>query len=693
MWQKPSGKKGSVVLIAAGILCVVFLVYFAFMQTLSGIGRLTVVLSQHNIALNLANDLALLGGFIIQKSISQADSGDALGNALVTYLTKPLNKWNPTFEMPFNLPPAYNGIRDKLLAPLSKNLKVEILNSKIQVLCSDFKPLSHTQKKFEKSGFLRLLFTIQINKKIQTFNFTFPVDVVLPLPGILKRFVLWIENAVAPSGMDYNMLSQNQSGLLMPGSGIPKKPLVIKSYPYNPGTLALVDAAFIYDNCGFIYLGGNKDIKLNLGNGFSEAGESRHLYFKNPTYPQAKNLYTCMPLSTGKYWIRFRDGGFDYEESSALKSGADPLSLWLTYYMNSLYGDWKKSTLSSTLKLYGLEGNAGCSNPTLVIGRVYRRYIRQSSWRHKQYNSMPAIRKKPAGIGVFYFPGTNTEFTNMLTDATDPFNIASVSAALGISSGNFGQYKSRFASRVVTEPYNIGVDFIVTKGMKTDPPAIIPANSSYKKIQPGRPVPAYFPTPSFQPDTRLPLKLTSIVPQIPIKATYAISSGSQFSRFLSWLGKIFGNVLDLNSVVLVEKGGVVLKDLGSPYRLKSTGVIVSIKGNITIKRGIIKNRNRDHYLGLVAMNGNIIIDTDEEIDAVLICNKGNIIYNKPGKLKVYGGILSRRLFSGKRQFKKLFEKGGWVEYDHCLAMPLTEANARKMLLISTSLKPRTCHGG
>ncbi|MFC1745091.1 hypothetical protein ACFL35_13945 [Candidatus Riflebacteria bacterium] len=693
--------KGSILLLAAGAVVTILFVYFAFMHVLSGISRQAQSLSQRTISANLAYDLAQITALKIQNRLANPK------DPLVVQLCKPLNKWKKKgIEYSENSPfyGGYEKIVATLLKPLQELQKISVDQRRLELWTHDFKLLfeaSGEGYQFEKSGVLRLCFAITADGVQKTFVFCLPVDVVLPIPTVLKRFVLWVQNAVPNWGssldkeLGYNILQQGQDGYLLDQS---YQPLVIKSFPFDERDDVSIDSVnsdFIYRNSGFIYLGGKKDIHLNLGNGFGTAGESGHLYVSHPKFPKALNIYSYPPLSNSEYSIRFRDGGFDYEGTRDFLKGQP--SYWLPYYVNSLPTNWKKGTFSSVLKLYGSYNEGGYS-PTLVIGKVFRRYIRMSNYIRKGYKSLSASDKKPpSGIGIFYFPGNGIEFNQMCdgvykVKGSLKYNIASVAKSLNLTS--FDSYIQQYPSRVVTENYNRGIDYIVTEGHNPQPPAVIANSNPYKSINSSS-IRNKFPGKNLKPGN-ITLSLKDLlsgkagkIEKSPIgKRSIFHKVKDSFFEFLKKRGLLFaGDVLDLKSVVLIEKNTLTLKGGDGKFTIKSSGAIVVESGDIIIKSGIWKDREEDHVLALIALKGNIFIKTTGEIDALLICPEGTIYNNSGGPLNIYGGVLVNRLVANKSDFNKKFRYGGLIEYDPALALPMNEKEAYKSLIVSSALIP------
>ncbi|MFC1744252.1 hypothetical protein ACFL35_09665 [Candidatus Riflebacteria bacterium] len=722
---------GSVMVLATvGVLGIIFLGYVVMMRTLSGIGHQSHILFQKNISLNLAKDLAQLAGFIIQKRLT--DKKDPL----VDLLTRPMGKMKP-YKKDFVFPPSYkNQIIYKIMEPLKRSMRIDVVSRKIEINPRDFYPYNKNfpaNKQFEKTGVIKLHFRIKLGKKARTFVFNLPVDIVMPIPLMVKRFVLYAQEAYPKWGNDYsyNQIEQDQFGDIKGGN----RPLVINSYPFTKNDLkSKLNKSFIFKNCGFIFLGSKKlsgtgkktgDIHLNLGSGYSEAGEGNHLFVQNPGFPQAKNLYEDSKLSAGSnYYVRLRDAGFDTSEVQAFKANNSDDNIWLPSYVQSLEDKPDISCKSSAFKLFGIEKSKAnpkdSFSPTLVIGPVYRRFVRASLYFHKNSIIRQAFGR-PYALGCFFFPKDQAQYQKWISDPNLPNPLLSIaspakSLKLGSDSSSYNKYRNNFASRVVSQPYNRSIDFVKTGGENADPPKILSSSNLYKKSPLQANSIAKFPRPDLSPGV-IRLDINNLFRGGRIKKSkekhYLEKRGSwifSFKKFfkatginmlnvlLKARGLMYGNVLNLKGVINVRTGNVVLKTPGSgkdSWELKSSGVIVtsgkkkSEGRDIFIKSGIKKDRNSNASLALVSLYGDIHIETDSEIDALLICPNGTIYYKNKKALKIYGGILVKTLFRKKSDFEQLIKnKGGLLEYDPTLAQPLDEATAKKMLLVSSALKPR-----
>lgn len=423
-------------------------------------------------------------------------------------------------------------------------------------------------------------------QKIKAFTFVKSINI---LPGIVSKFVLFVKSA-ASEDLNFNEASNgssNSSMIVFSGKGL----------NITDADATIVKIPSFIDNQGWIYFGDNT---LNIG----LASSSEESLFSDRLFgirPSGLN-YPILNISSLSYC-------FQTEEHKLEHKGADynyALSLVPTSDLN----------LSSKIVLYG---SSLVPNPTVILGNVYRKFsllqglynddIDQISW-------LPYVSD-----GVF---NSGDQFPNISLSLTNQLKL--------YFGNSYDEYR-RFSSQIFQEPINQSILEMISK-YKTlsqfrSSPSLV--NENYKSAHlkrlssGGLEIPLLgvidFPHYTIRNDLNNILFDKVILPDISKLEEVYLKIGMEYDSWLEFLDQNHSST-DINIQGVVQINGDI--NIETPITFKSGGILIS-SGNIKINKQILVQDNKP--LSLISTNGNITVQTKDEIWAALIALQGEVILN------------------------------------------------------------------
>ena len=295
---------------------------------------------------------------------------------------------------------------------------------------------------------------------------------LLPL---LAKFTLFVKEPETSDGTNpgYNLFANDINGKPDTVNAKGDKnylPLVL----YNHGE-TLAKLSYDLEDNGWIYLGGNQDVQLNLTSGadyqygqyfhfydFLEADQSKQAAFINDDPP---SFFTSTYSYDGKnYEFFLKHVIYGY---FTIDAGSPAGSMNKNSMLDRYFGDGT-TMRSSVLHLYG---SAICPSPTRVFGQVYQSYpiysgvtvdIDGDKKRDGLLTLLPAIED-----GEFSLLDQKAQIPNSIS------NLTNKSASIEIDTDNvtyekmFGDeytYQDYMSTVIDSEPYNRSVDYMMAKG-------------------------------------------------------------------------------------------------------------------------------------------------------------------------------------------------------------------------------------
>ncbi len=479
----------------------------------------------------------------------------------------------------------------------------------------------------EKFGELALVARAGYRGVIRTLVAAKQVKVVSVVAPVVSKFTLFLRSQ---GDQDWNPLRYDRtdpaSGLRMQGE--PARPLVLfhraERYPaleegrFLP--LADVFSTVAPDRGGLVYLGGEQPWYLNLVHGIGAGPYEEMFQLRRTRYRMKSDLDGI----ANEYGLTF--GFYDGIRASAkFGSAAAPGD-----YPRPVPGTGSVGDGTGAVHLMGDVGNV---SPTVVLGPAYRSFV--------------TLRLLD---GLWY-----------------PYRTAGEFSALGGQGPFRGRYDAyeRVMARIEHEAYNRAWDYLATNGELLQPdgrvtsdatPFVPPARLAEGALThlgpavagdkwflypaPGNPVPGY---------CRLVRRLASgtgedvfagalddldgplLEKVLTAKAVYAVADAAELQqRYMGPDGK-----LDLPGIVHVRTGDV---ELGA-VRPASSGMLL-VQGGITVTGRVEPERPED-TLTLVALGGDLRIQTSERVRASLVALRGQV--SSRGRLDVVGSVAARTL--------------------------------------------------
>jgi Tfp pilus assembly protein PilX len=467
------------------------------------------------------------------------------------------------------------------------------------------------------------------------------------LPPVLGRFVMVVGQMEG---------SLNQVSIPLQGSHIiPRfgstpslRPMLVKGgisiSPAERASLAANPGPYL-DEAGWIFLGtpqGADPWSLTLGLNPGDGTYGEHAFLHG-------NRQFVYPIQRGEQAF-----GLEYTPSG----GWEPFRMWETHQRYAcLTGVYEATKTSARREFMRLEtrdtqrssllllmGSTAYPSPTLVFGKVFRRYLLEQGLRKKPDPPLP-LDAPASATPCPFIPGSafTGSWTGMSTYAAD---------ALRGTCGNTHTGYSQGMSRLMVTPHNEALAFFFDT---------TPESAVNRSVQPyfrltdipklGRNI-AYSPGSPDQLVLDGPIKL--------FRGGAEVYSGQiqQFlantgTIFLTRCGRSFASSADLQRYLtdLRQKGRVATGFYhvrGSfSWTSEFNGLALGGVGIVCDDNLQIKSRVRpeppatlvdafDHPIILVSLKGNLIVETGDSIEAALIAPKGELRLSGGGALNLRG---------------------------------------------------------
>ncbi|NLI77966.1 MAG: hypothetical protein GX442_16195 [Candidatus Riflebacteria bacterium] len=687
----PASRRGSAILVVGGVLVALLLLAGWFFQFMLMQSRLTQRQGQQRISTSLAFSLAVLAIQKIQKEILQDPTSE-----LVKYLRKPcgsLGDLGPSAATRLKFETGgtdLSPVLEDLVEPLSA---LGAFSYEVHYSCqgSDFSRLPGTPYTREKIGCIHLHIATMFkktgaNELREEFHFVAEAKVTAAIVPLLSKFTVYVEDARessdirnADASFRLNTVGTNPNGgPLSPPQG---HPWVLKNGPEGvPSDLQMDE--MVKGPRGLIYLGGGR-LYLNLARAWNIPGdyaEGFHLLKMG----RGDGLYTIKKIQE-TYLMNWDQGVTADHSTGGAKDWHDLIatSKWAPYLEKS-----------SAFRLYGVGDRP---TPTLVLGEVFRSYIRARAI--KNMKSPPDFRP----IFLKHLPpGDLTGWRRFIdpdnTDEDDSMGIFNrdhlpllIGRSLTDSQDDLNLYNDVLASNWDRSPYNRTLAMIQTTNLNPKPWTTLPPDPLTDLMVTN-------PTPAKQhaiPNLLKPLtdandlkSMKDLLKPLMVPGTRTAwvvdptAEGRPLLQCLQARGLYDKDkrTLNLNGWVYVE-GETELK-LDQKITVLSNGGIVLKKGGIILGHQIEASPNKAH-LHLVTHDGDISVETNQTIEASLVAHKGKVKIGGGGRPKIRGSVAMSRFDLGSTTH------GADITYAQSLAaLPgaSTEADSEADLL-TFSLNP------
>ncbi len=458
----------------------------------------------------------------------------------------------------------------------------------------------------------------------ENYLYTINIKVVANLVPVLSKFSLYIKDALTGEDSErFNLVQNDRHGNLTSSNKF--RPWVLNNGAVNePFPTKFAEA--VKSSRGLVYLGGG-DINLSLARSFTPAGqyaEGFHLRDEG----RDTGFVTIDRIGQTLYVVQI-ETGLAFPDLNNANDMA-----WHNYVSG---GYDKMAETSSLFKLYGTQADR---SPTLVFGKVKSRTLAGRAFKDTNggyRNALPFIASEEhyenAHGGVSDIDDISHFYNERVRE-------------LGPLSRN--EYNEQYASALIENPYNRALGFIATNYNEKWPLLGNSIDTQLKKFVSGE---------------AISTNLTNTIPA-PFNTIYDnVSNLNSFNKMLNSLKiaerrscarislekdealleaftkleLLEGDLLDLNGWVYLKSENTV--NIDKSVRLASHGGIVLEKGDIRIANRI-KSQSGKHFLTLIALDGNIIIDSSigQELDLSLIA-AGN--GDNSGQVKFQGSINSQ----------------------------------------------------
>lgn len=480
----------------------------------------------------------------------------------------------------------------------------------------------------EKSGELAIVARGQYRGVVRSLVAAQRIQVVRVTAPVLSKFTLFLREKGGP---EINLLRHDRAsyGGALRLDDRPARPLVL--YHREERFPAVVDGRFdslrgifgdmALDEGGLVYLGGADPWYLNLMHGAGDGTFEEGFHLRRTRYA----LDGALPGVAQEFgfYFGFYDGVLATPQFGAARSppGSYPRPAgtgWVT-------------PASSALRLYGDVQNV---SPTVVLGPVYRSYL--------------SLRLQD---GLWYPFMTEDEF------------LASPFAADPRFVDGYGGY-SRVMAQVVTEAYNRSADFIATNtetlvdgarveaGETPFAPASELRGEALTRIGPAAAEDEAFlyPTPPQVASTSVTLRRVmddgtpeelfrgaledidaELLREVLTKRATAIHA--EAGEFLE--AALHEGQLDSGGIAWVKA-----RELELPALAVGGACMIVVDGSIVLRGGILPNAGGEP-LTLVALDGDIRVETDQAVAAHLVALRGRVASR--GTLEVLGGVAAESL--------------------------------------------------
>ncbi len=651
-----------------------------FFQFMVMQNRLTHRQGQQRISTSLAFGLATLAIQKIQREIVHDP-----GSKLSKYLKKPLGSLGDLPAAADTFIRLDQGAAD--LSPVIREM-VEPLGHlgafsyEIQYSCrrGDFRPLRDSAYTREKRGLIHLAIATIFRKTggqnlelREEFHFVAQIKVAAALVPVLSKFTLYVEDARESSdetnvdaAFRLNVVANTANGnRTSPPNGLPwvlRNGCEGDSRPDNMND-------WLTSHRGLIYLGGGP-LFLNVARGSNPYGEfAEGFHFFNSG--RGDGLYVFRRIQD-TYLMNWEQGVTVENQGGSSRDWYDTIreSPWFPYLEKS-----------SALRPYGTDREP---SPTIMLGEVYRSYIRTRAIKHTNPSSPYYFRPtflnhQPRfdlpGWQAFISPAHAGEGDNIAS--FNQFHLRSLLPELESKGANLpltgsqqdlNAYNKYLASNWEPSPYNRSLAMIRANNLAPRPWVELPDDplKALMAIPPSEDLMHAVPsllrplTPATNLKSMRALLQTFGIPGD--RTAWVLNPTAEGRSILDCLkarGLVQGNNLDLNGWVYVDDVGDL--KLTQKVSVQSNGGIVLKRGNILIGHEI-EAVGTEAHLQLVTLDGDITVDTNQKVQAALVAHKGRVRIGAGGRGKITGAVAMSRFDLASTQ------QGADLAYDTSLGV-------------------------
>ncbi|MFZ2956537.1 MAG: hypothetical protein WA705_06580 [Candidatus Ozemobacteraceae bacterium] len=506
------------------------------------------------------------------------------------------------------------------------------------------------------------------------------------VPGIFGKFSLFVKE----SDSNYNKFAADIDGKPDDRVLLPHLPVILKNGGELDDGFQLSPTDFDgWKKRGFIYLGkpsAGGPIVLNLTAGnHPQYGENFHFFNIQDKDNPNKMLPAYFETDPGgllsnppkDQWQRWdQDENLPYQKDGGVFS--EGFAFWIKhqlkgYFSTSDTGDMNADgklavsfpyyatpslpnpkMMSSVLHLFGIRSQP-C--PTLVLGDVYRGYadysaIVMEATGDTRHDAVLTYLKESDGSMPSQSPVVTACKGGGLPEGT-PVHIDTSKFSCDNLFAGSGGYTEKMCRIQDSEPYLrshdclyhcIPTDFFPQSGSFPGPTGELSVTTHTFKLELDPSLKRTAPFFEYGTLADIPVEfLTS-------KCAFAVGNFEEFvSRFVS------GDQLYLDSAVFIKGGKDKEFQLPSGLDVVKGGIVVFEEGNISL--GKISPRT-DEFLVVVALNGNIEVNSSQLVKASLFAPKGRVTLRNPtDAVNVQGGVVVKNLPAGS------FPTGGRISYD------------------------------
>lgn len=510
-------------------------------------------------------------------------------------------------DVPVEDNPALQSILDDAGERASLKVELELDNFR-PFYAQSTSPVGIEYGQIEKHGTLRVTSRATVGASKRTVVVLKDVKVIASVPYVLGKFTMFVKERLANQRL--NGIAYDKVDL---ASGQAKEGGTLKPLFFNHGPSTNVEEK------GWVFLGGGV-YELNLTWGGNSWGEQFLVLEKPWRITYDPNLAVGLP--PGYELLTLQRGFFD---------GIKGDNNLFDNFDFSSPADNPIGNATNLIHLYGApDSNAVAPgigpSPTIVLGRVYRRYLDLKYLR--DLNTQKVAFLPYASVNDW------SAAPPMPWPAEPPFDVRTT-----VAQGEYPNYYP-LMSKVRRESYNRGYDFVLSNGDLSpaknlvDPQRVKHLGNNPEFLYVGRENDGSVILSGADGVKLFEGRLDNITTRHQFLAERAVFTmpAARFSEFAASTRK------DVPGILHFKDGDV---SIDRPLELDSGGIIV-VSGNITIASGV-KVKPFGRPLTLASLGGSITISTDSRIEACLMALDGTINKDPGVPLNISGGLVAKNL--------------------------------------------------
>lgn len=746
MGFSPSCQRGSTIAIVLGVSTIMLILALSYSSLVQRQAQLVNVQTVGEISNAIGETCAELASQLLKETLRnpEGDLFKALTQAGSVAQYGPADITLDTVSGGQTLYQVFKPVIDELTKPyggFSPGSGADDLKAQATFFPNHFAPFPQgaleTSKSIEKHG--TILITVDttfrgIERKVTTWH---EIRILSARPPVLRRFTLFIGNALdGGDGERFNRIKSDRSGLPV-GGGYPITLFNGEAHRDWSEFLAFDRVEkyrdIIYNKQGWVYLGGNGPIYLNLSFGTNYQAYSEDFLFFNRGLsdggrayrnPLVENDAAFFSLSQD-YQVNNWDMGFYAFDDNE----RNETSLLTKIPQNS--------RMTNCLHLYGKSnGEETEPSPTLVLGQVHGRYLQITAARLKKAAECKVLSgsayqdyyDKARIFPLPYFEKTETVTVPVIKQRVE---LASPGNAIyqetiarllentaddgsgASASGWWTDFDDPKFKKIMSQPmqraYNVSAD-IIREGNTQPTVDVNTFEARYRDKELTGPDSHRVPS-----DTAFKNPFTTAVSTFhQFFETFLSGDAAQYeylggkpdpkSKFNPKFCRVFPSTTDFAKDL--ENRGMLFKDsatgldqlkLGSSIfvegaielgnmQIMSPGIIVAT-GNIKLTGDIIDEgtQGRPCLLTLCSLKGNIIFSGAKNVSAFLISASHEVKTDGSNAMNIEGGVAMRKISSAN--LGNWTRSGGDISYAPLLAVPEDDPEFTKCLFVDVSPYP------